>query len=51
MDFVRKQQINKDGERFYPRSPKDTEKLYESLQNMNVTDVPLPNDIDKTYTR
>ena len=51
LDFVNKQQLDQNGKRFYPRSPKDTGKLYESLQNMNVCDMPEPNEIDKTYTR
>lgn len=35
----------------YPRSPNDTNKIYESLQNMDVQNIPLPEDIDKEQTR
>ena len=53
VDFVHKQQLDKQGNRYYPRSPKDTTKLYESLNFMGVTDIPMPDDIDKnnSYTR
>lgn len=50
-DFVRKQQKDQNGIRYYPRSPKDTNKLFESLHKMDVNDIPVPDDIDKSYNR
>lgn len=37
MDFVLKQQLDENGKRQYPRSPKDTQKIYESLRYQNNT--------------
>lgn len=45
-DFVQKQQPDAKNERRYPRSPMDTRKIYESLENMNVDNIPNPEEID-----
>lgn len=50
-DFIKKQQPTTNGERFYPRSPKDSEKIYNSLNKMGVNNIPLPNEIDKELSR